>query len=201
MGGCELNATTRTFVVEVEDDLLEHLLYLKTVSLGEDADAKLHVIAMESKNMTTSLKPMPFVSLKPSVLPMISLGTFALVPPVAFTLKSGTGPVYLHGEHVILSDYEPSEDELPPDEGEDDTGQENTEEDEEANAEPGTDDEEPGADDAEPGTDYTEPGVDSEEPGVDSEEPGVDDAEMEEVKYPCLHMGVIIGHQVRHKIF
>ncbi|KAH0623178.1 hypothetical protein JD844_031218 [Phrynosoma platyrhinos] len=138
--GCELNDTIRKCIVEVDDDLLEHLVYLKTVSLGEDADDKPHVVAVESKNMASSLKPVPLVSLRHSVLPMTCLDGFEFIPPVTFILKSGTGPVYLHGEHLILedvSDYEPTEEDVPPDEGEDDTEQGNPEEEEaqEANEE------------------------------------------------------------------
>nr|XP_056716875.1 nucleoplasmin-like [Euleptes europaea] len=107
--GCELNSTTRKCVVKLEDSLLEHIVYLKSVSLGEGAKDELHVVAVESKNMTSVYKPMPIVSLQRSVLPMVSLGSFEFTPPVAFVLKSGTGPVYLLGQHLILegdSDYE-----------------------------------------------------------------------------------------------
>ncbi|XP_042327533.1 nucleoplasmin-like [Sceloporus undulatus] len=143
--GCELNDTIRKCVVEVDDDLLEHLVYLKTVSLGEDADDKLHVVAVESKNMVSSLKPVSLVSLRHSVLPMTCLHGFEFMPPVTFILKSGTGPVYLHGEHLILedvSDYEPTEEDVPPDEGEDDTDQGSPEEEEEQEQDQGEEEEE-----------------------------------------------------------
>ncbi|XP_054854034.1 nucleoplasmin-like, partial [Eublepharis macularius] len=107
--GCELNSGTRRCVVKVEDNLLEHIVFLKSVSLGEEAEDELHVVAVESKNMTSVYKPVPIASLRLSVLPMVSLGNFEFTPPVAFVLKSGTGPVYLVGQHLILegnSDYE-----------------------------------------------------------------------------------------------
>ncbi|EMP41732.1 Beta-4C adrenergic receptor [Chelonia mydas] len=62
--GCELNTSTRRCVVMEEDDFLEHLVLLKTISLDG----------------------------------------FEFIPPVAFELKSGTGPVYLNGQHLILED-------------------------------------------------------------------------------------------------
>ncbi|XP_061448597.1 uncharacterized protein LOC133368407 [Rhineura floridana] len=110
--GCELNDRSKRYEVKEEDDLLEHLLYLRTVSLGEDADDEPHAVAVESKNMTSVLRPIPIALLRPSILPMISFDCFELIPPVAFILKSGTGPVHLNGQHIILddgSDYEPSE--------------------------------------------------------------------------------------------
>ncbi|XP_025021997.1 nucleoplasmin-like [Python bivittatus] len=116
--GCELNDTTPRCVVKEEDDLLEHLVYLRTVILGEDADDETHVLAVESRNMASVPEPVRIVSLRHSVLPMVCLDGFELLPPVSFILKSGTGPVYLNGQHLILeddSDYEPTEDDIPDD--------------------------------------------------------------------------------------
>ncbi|XP_070621554.1 nucleoplasmin-like [Erythrolamprus reginae] len=114
--GCELNHTTRRCVVKEEDDLLEHLIYLRTVSLGEDADDETHVVAVESRNMASAPEPVPIVSLKNSVLPMVCLDGFELLPPVSFILKSGMGPVYLNGQHLILEDdYEPTDNNIPDD--------------------------------------------------------------------------------------
>ncbi|XP_034292692.1 nucleoplasmin-like [Pantherophis guttatus] len=116
--GCELNHTTRRCVVKEDDDLLEHLVYLRTVSLGEDADDETHVVAVESRNMASVPEPVPIVSLKHSVLPMVCLDGFELLPPVSFILKSGMGPVYLNGQHLILeddTDYEPTDEDIPDD--------------------------------------------------------------------------------------
>ncbi|XP_063167443.1 nucleoplasmin-like [Candoia aspera] len=121
---CELNDTTRRCVVKEEHDLLEHLVYLRTVVLGEDADDETHVVAVESRNMASVPEPVPIVSLKHSVLPMVCLDGFELLPPVSFILKSGTGPVYLNGQHLILeddSDYEPTEEDIPDDVDADDS--------------------------------------------------------------------------------
>ncbi|XP_060107039.1 nucleoplasmin-like [Heteronotia binoei] len=105
--GCELNSSMRKCVVKEEDNLKEQIVYLKSVSLGEEAEDELHVVAVESKDMSSVCKPLPVASLQRSVLPMVSLGNFELTPPVAFVLKSGTGPIYLVGQHLILeSDYE-----------------------------------------------------------------------------------------------
>ncbi|XP_039188897.1 nucleoplasmin-like [Crotalus tigris] len=129
--GCELNATTRRCVVKEDDDLLEHLVYLRTVALGEDADDETHVVAVESRNMASVPEPVPIVSLKHSVLPMVCLEGIELLPPVSFILKSGMGPVYLNGQHLILeddSDYEPTDDEIPDDADVDDNSFDDEEE-------------------------------------------------------------------------
>ncbi|ETE64603.1 hypothetical protein L345_09628, partial [Ophiophagus hannah] len=59
--GCELNHTTRRCVVKEDDDLLEHLVYLRTVSLGEDDNDETHVVVVESRNMASVPKPVPIV--------------------------------------------------------------------------------------------------------------------------------------------
>ncbi|KAJ6658679.1 hypothetical protein lerEdw1_019839 [Lerista edwardsae] len=118
MRGCELNSSIRRCVVEEKDGVLEHLVDLQTMSLGEDATDELHVVAVESKNMPSHPKPIPIASLRRSVLPMVCLDGFDFTPPVTFILKSGTGPVYLNGQHLFCDDYS-YEDNYQPD---DDSG-------------------------------------------------------------------------------
>ncbi|XP_040393999.1 nucleoplasmin-like [Cygnus olor] len=113
--GCELGTGTRRCVLQEDDDCLEHLVLLRTVSLGAGARDELHVVAVESKNMYGGCKPVPIASLRGSVLPMISLKGLEFVPPVTFVLECGAGPVYLSGQHVTLEDdhrYEAREEEL-----------------------------------------------------------------------------------------
>ncbi|XP_077161726.1 nucleoplasmin-like isoform X2 [Paroedura picta] len=124
--GCELNSTMRKSEVKVEDNLLEQIVLPKSVSLGEAAEDEVHVVAVESKNMTSVSKPVPIASLQRSVLPMVSLGSFEFTPPVAFVLQCGTGPVYLVGQHLILegdSDYETPQYDAPTDETQTDESQ------------------------------------------------------------------------------
>ncbi|XP_009316897.1 PREDICTED: beta-3 adrenergic receptor, partial [Pygoscelis adeliae] len=96
--GCQLNTGTRSFMVQEDDDFLEHLVLLRTICLGAEARDELHVVAVDSKN--TYGDHMPIAALRTSVLPMISLKGLELVPPVTFVLKCGAGPVYLSGQHV-----------------------------------------------------------------------------------------------------
>uniref|UniRef100_A0A8C0ASA9 Nucleoplasmin core domain-containing protein n=1 Tax=Buteo japonicus TaxID=224669 RepID=A0A8C0ASA9_9AVES len=97
---CQLNTGTRTCVVKEDDDLLEHLVLLKTICLGAEARDELHVVAVDSKNTYGDHKPVPIAALRTSVLPMISLKGLELVPPITFMLKCGAGPVYLSGQHI-----------------------------------------------------------------------------------------------------
>ncbi|POI33956.1 hypothetical protein CIB84_002292 [Bambusicola thoracicus] len=94
----------RSCVVKEDDDFLEHLVLLRTISLGADARDELHVVAVESKNTYGDHKPVPIASLRVSVLPMISLKGLEFVPPVTFMLQCGSGPVYLSGQHITLED-------------------------------------------------------------------------------------------------
>ncbi|XP_063786416.1 uncharacterized protein LOC134935034 isoform X4 [Pseudophryne corroboree] len=62
--GCELSASCRTCVFEIEEDYLVHFLELWTVN----------VHGLE------------------------------FIPPVTFSLRSGSGPVYISGQHITLED-------------------------------------------------------------------------------------------------
>ncbi|OXB62746.1 hypothetical protein ASZ78_010813 [Callipepla squamata] len=113
--GCELGANSRSCVVKEDDDFLEHLVLLRTISLGSDAEDELHVVAVDSKNTYGDHKPVPIASLRVSVLPMISLKGLEFVPPVTFMLQCGAGPVYLSGQYITLEDvsrYKTHEEEL-----------------------------------------------------------------------------------------
>ncbi|XP_068518463.1 nucleoplasmin-like [Anas acuta] len=113
--GCELGTGTRRCVLQEDDNCLEHLVLLRTVSLGAGARDELHVVAVESKNTYGGCKPVPIASLRGSVLPMINLKGLEFVPLVTFVLECGAGPVYLSGQHVTLEDdhrYEAHEEEL-----------------------------------------------------------------------------------------
>ncbi|KAF4802430.1 Nucleoplasmin ATPase [Turdus rufiventris] len=102
--GCQLGTGARSYVVEEEDDFLEHLVLLKTVCLGTDAGDEPHVVAVDSKNAFGERRPVPIAMLRSSRLLTISFKHLELVPPVTFVLQCGAGPVYLSGQHVILED-------------------------------------------------------------------------------------------------
>ncbi|NP_001079507.1 nucleophosmin [Xenopus laevis] len=110
--GCELKADKKEYSFKVEDDENEHQLSLRTVSLGASAKDELHVVEAEGINYEGKTIKIALASLKPSVQPTVSLGGFEITPPVILRLKSGSGPVYVSGQHLVaLEDLESSDDE------------------------------------------------------------------------------------------
>ncbi|XP_018106139.1 nucleophosmin (nucleolar phosphoprotein B23, numatrin) L homeolog isoform X1 [Xenopus laevis] len=110
--GCELKGDKKEYSFKVEDDENEHQLSLRTVSLGASAKDELHVVEAEGINYEGKTIKIALASLKPSVQPTVSLGGFEITPPVILRLKSGSGPVYVSGQHLVaLEDLESSDDE------------------------------------------------------------------------------------------
>ncbi|XP_051870051.1 nucleophosmin-like [Pristis pectinata] len=99
--GCELKSTAKEFKMEVADDSSEHQLSLRAVCLGADASDDLHLVEVEGLNFEGKNTKVTLAALRLSVQPTVSLGGFEIEPPVTFRLKSGTGPVYISGQHLI----------------------------------------------------------------------------------------------------
>ncbi|KAM8972986.1 nucleophosmin [Pelodytes ibericus] len=99
--GCELKSDKREYSFKVDDDENEHQLSLRTVGLGSSAKDELHVVEAEGLNYEGKMIKISLASLKPSVLPMVSLGGFEITPPITLRLKSGSGPVYVSGQHLV----------------------------------------------------------------------------------------------------
>ncbi|PIN99542.1 hypothetical protein AB205_0221850, partial [Aquarana catesbeiana] len=99
---CELNEQTKTFTFKVSDeDKSEHQLALRTVCLGNAAKDEFHIVEIVPQAVEGSdAKPVPIATLKPSILPMATMVGIELTPPVTFQLKSGSGPIYISGQHV-----------------------------------------------------------------------------------------------------
>uniref|UniRef100_K7FWY0 Nucleophosmin n=1 Tax=Pelodiscus sinensis TaxID=13735 RepID=K7FWY0_PELSI len=109
--GCELKAD-KDFHFKVDDEENEHQLSLRTVSLGAGVKDELHVIEAEALDYEGNPIKVTLASLKMSVQPTVSLGGFEITPPVVLRLKSGSGPVYVSGQHLVALEEEPeSEDE------------------------------------------------------------------------------------------
>ncbi|XP_048399670.1 nucleophosmin-like isoform X2 [Stegostoma tigrinum] len=102
--GCELKAGHKEYKLEVEDDDSEHQLSLRTVCLGVGASDDLHLVEAEGLNSEGKNTKVTLAALKMSVQPTVSLGGFEMAPPVTFRLKSGAGPVYISGQHLIALD-------------------------------------------------------------------------------------------------
>ncbi|XP_078087428.1 nucleophosmin-like [Mustelus asterias] len=104
--GCELKAGEKEYKMEVDDDESEHQLSLRTVCLGVGASDDLHLVEAEGLNAEGKHMKITLAALKLSVQPTVSLGGFEMAPPVTFRLKSGAGPVYISGQHLIALDDE-----------------------------------------------------------------------------------------------
>ncbi|XP_063276058.1 nucleoplasmin-like [Prinia subflava] len=98
--GCELGTGARSYVVQEEDDVLEHLVLLKTISLGADTGDELHVVTADSKKTSAERRPVPIAVLRSSRLLTVSLVELEFIPPVTFELQCGAGPVYLSGQYI-----------------------------------------------------------------------------------------------------
>ncbi|XP_005726605.1 nucleophosmin 1b [Pundamilia nyererei] len=99
--GCTLKSDKREFKVDLDGDETEQQLSLKAVCLGAEAEDKFHMVEVEGLTYDGKTTKVPLAVLKPSVLPSMSLGGFEITPPVTFRLQSGSGPVYISGQHFI----------------------------------------------------------------------------------------------------
>ncbi|KAG9488547.1 hypothetical protein GDO78_004864 [Eleutherodactylus coqui] len=106
--GCELSSSCRKFVFDVEDDFRVHLLGLWTICIG-NAEDELHLIAVEGDQ--TQWQQVTVAALRPSLLPMVNVNGLEITPPVSFLLTSGSGPVYISGQHMMLHDFDLSQEE------------------------------------------------------------------------------------------
>ncbi|XP_028816819.1 nucleophosmin 1b isoform X2 [Denticeps clupeoides] len=110
--GCSLTAERKEFHLEVEDEGTEHQLSLKSVCLGAEAEDKFHTVEIEGVTYDGKTSKVPLAVLKPSVLPSLSLAGFEITPPVSFRLHTGSGPVYISGQHFVsVKDWDEEEEE------------------------------------------------------------------------------------------
>ncbi|KAK1175158.1 nucleophosmin-like isoform X2 [Acipenser oxyrinchus oxyrinchus] len=104
--GCELKPEKREYKYDLEGDEAEHQLCLKSICLGAEAVDEFHTVEIEGMNYEGTMTKVQLAVLKPSVIPTISLGGFEITPPVTFRLKSGSGPVFISGQHFISAKEE-----------------------------------------------------------------------------------------------
>ncbi|KAM7319519.1 hypothetical protein ACRRTK_021202 [Alexandromys fortis] len=69
------------------------------ICLGEKAKEEVNrVEILPAANQEDRKLPVTIASLKPSVLPMVTMTGVELCPPVTFRLRDGSGPVFLSGQ-------------------------------------------------------------------------------------------------------
>ncbi|XP_041051431.1 nucleophosmin-like isoform X3 [Carcharodon carcharias] len=99
--GCVLEEGKKEYKFQVQDDRMAHQLILRTVCVGLETKDELHVIELEALNPNGKMIKVPLTSLKPSILTTTVLGGFEVSPPVCLRLKTGSGPIYVSGEHIV----------------------------------------------------------------------------------------------------
>lgn len=115
--GCELKAG-KDVTFNPEDDDFEHQLSLRMVCVDSSTKDELHVVEVEGHNSEGQEVKAILATLNPSSLPSVCLGGFEISPPAVFRLKSGSGPVHISGQHLIMADADQSFDEDDDDEEE-----------------------------------------------------------------------------------
>ncbi|XP_041118015.1 nucleophosmin 1b isoform X1 [Polyodon spathula] len=119
--GCELKPEKKEYKFDVVDEEAEHQLCLKSICLGAEAVDEFHTVEIEGLNYEGAMTKVQLAVLKPSVIPSISLGGFEITPPVTFRLKSGSGPVFISGQHFISAQEEEDDGEEDEEEEENNT--------------------------------------------------------------------------------
>uniref|UniRef100_UPI00358F624B nucleoplasmin-3 n=1 Tax=Myxine glutinosa TaxID=7769 RepID=UPI00358F624B len=99
--GCELKSTKKEFTFEAEDDGADHMLVLRSVCLGGDASDEMHSVEVQSLDSQGRNVVATIATLKPSVQPSLALSGLDVEPPVTFKLKTGSGPIYISGQHYL----------------------------------------------------------------------------------------------------
>uniref|UniRef100_H2ZX69 Nucleophosmin n=1 Tax=Latimeria chalumnae TaxID=7897 RepID=H2ZX69_LATCH len=107
--GCELKADKKEYNFTGEDNGSDQQLALRTVCVGAEAKDEMHTVEMEALSYEGEPIRVQLVSLRPSVLTTVNLSGFEVTPPVSFRLKSGSGPIYISGQHLIRVDQEESD--------------------------------------------------------------------------------------------
>ncbi|XP_058050663.1 nucleoplasmin-like [Ahaetulla prasina] len=101
--GCQLNRENPVYTFDTPEEWsCEQQLALRTICLGENAKDEYHVVEILPPKSSTNSTPVRIATLKLSILPMATLAGLDLTPPITFRLKSGSGPVYLAGQHVTV---------------------------------------------------------------------------------------------------
>lgn len=81
------------------------------VCVDSDTKDELHIVEVEGQDTEGQKVKAVLASLKPSTLPSVCLGGFAITPPAVFRLKAGSGPVHISGQHLVMMGGDQSFDE------------------------------------------------------------------------------------------
>lgn len=115
--GCVLEAG-KEVLFNPEDDEFEHQLDLRMACVDPSTKDELHMVEVEGQDTEGQTIKAVLVSLKPSNLPSVCLGGFTITPPATFRLKTGTGPIHISGQHLVMMEADQSIEEEEDDEEE-----------------------------------------------------------------------------------
>ncbi|XP_042588400.1 nucleophosmin-like [Cyprinus carpio] len=108
--GCELKAGKEvTFNPEDDDD--DHQLSVRMACVDPTTKDELNIVEIEGQDSEGQKVKAVLATLRPSTLPSVCLGGFEITPPVVFRLRSGSGPVHISGQHLVIMGGDQSFDE------------------------------------------------------------------------------------------
>ncbi|XP_062870203.1 nucleophosmin 1a [Trichomycterus rosablanca] len=108
--GCELKQG-KEVTFNPEDDDFEHQLSIRMACVDPSTKDELNVVEVEGQDSEGQKVKAVLATLKPSSLPSVCVGGFEVSPPVVFRLRTGSGPVYISGQHLIMVSGDQSFDE------------------------------------------------------------------------------------------
>ncbi|XP_069488600.1 nucleophosmin-like [Ambystoma mexicanum] len=98
--GFQLREDKKEYHCNVGKDCKEHLI-LRTMCLDASAREEQHIVVIEALHSKRKQDIVHLASLRPNVANTVNLGGYAVTLPVTFRLTSGSGPVYISGQHFI----------------------------------------------------------------------------------------------------
>ncbi|XP_043106886.1 nucleophosmin 1a [Puntigrus tetrazona] len=109
--GCELKAGKDVTFNPEDDDDYDHQLSVRMACVDPSTKDELNVVEIEGHDSEGQKVKAVLATLKPSTLPSVCLGGFEITPPVVFRLRSGSGPVHISGQHLVIMGGDQSFDE------------------------------------------------------------------------------------------
>ncbi|XP_016328625.1 nucleophosmin-like isoform X4 [Sinocyclocheilus anshuiensis] len=130
--GCELKAGKEVTFNPEDDDDYDHQLSVRMACVDPTTKDELNIVEIEGQDSEGQKVKAVLATLRPSTLPSVCLGGFEITPPVVFRLRSGSGPVHISGQHLVIMGGDQSFDEEEEEEEEEDEDDEEEESEEES---------------------------------------------------------------------
>ncbi|XP_026129273.1 nucleophosmin [Carassius auratus] len=119
--GCELKAGKEVTFNPEDDDDYDHQLSVRMACVDPTTKDELNIVEIEGQDSEGQKVKAVLATLRPSTLPSVCLGGFEITPPVVFRLRSGSGPVHISGQHLVIMGGDQSFDEEEEEEEEEET--------------------------------------------------------------------------------